>query len=257
MNTKEERITKLEMRVEIFENELRKLKNELAAIKGLGDVENTVQNPIYGIRIEDMNLSVRSFNCLKRAGFNNLGEILALSEKDFLQIRNLGRRPYEEIMAKIKELASDYSDIRIMSEFKKMEEDDALNYEMSKKILPAFEVYVKLRTKAKEKSIGFYHMSSGIFSGLVRKDRTYGGYVYRTLNAGKGLLPNTYHKECLDGKHPKMYKLLTTTEKEQDMQLIKEAILEDFKENNAFFNRETRTYAGYMKFIKLVEEFEE
>lgn len=257
METKEERIAKLELRIEIFENELRKLKNEVAAIKGLEEVEKAVKNPIYGMRVEEMNLSIRSYNCLKRAGYDTLGEILALSEKDFLQIRNLGRKPYEEILAKIKELASDYSDIKIMADIKKREEADTFNFELSQKILPAFEVYIRIRKKAKQEGIGFYHMSSGVFSGLLRKNRAYDGYVYRMLNVGKGILPDKYHKECMSGMHPKMYKLLTTSEKEPSMQQIKAAIIEDFTENNVLYNHETRTYEGFIKFIELINEFEE
>lgn len=100
-------------------------------------------------------------------------------------------------------------------------------------------------------------MGSGVFSGLLRMTRNYPGYVYRNLSDGKGILSTTFCKECIDGKHPEMYKLLTFTGEELDAQLIKSAILGDFSENNVFYNHETKTYADSLKFVELIQKFEE
>lgn len=54
--------------------------------------------------IDELELSVRSYNCLKRAGINTIGELCDRSEEDMRKIRNLGRKSMEEIVAKINQL---------------------------------------------------------------------------------------------------------------------------------------------------------
>lgn len=51
--------------------------------------------------IEDMDLSVRSFNCLKRAGINNVEDLINRTEDEMLKVRNLGRKSYEEVLNKL------------------------------------------------------------------------------------------------------------------------------------------------------------
>ncbi len=54
--------------------------------------------------IEDLELSVRSFNCLKRAGINTIGELVARSAEDMMRVRNLGRKSLEEVEEKLQSL---------------------------------------------------------------------------------------------------------------------------------------------------------
>ena len=54
--------------------------------------------------IEELDLSVRSFNCLKRAGINTVGDLINKSEDDMMKVRNLGRKSLEEVMAKLDSL---------------------------------------------------------------------------------------------------------------------------------------------------------
>lgn len=54
--------------------------------------------------IDELELSVRSYNCLKRAGISTIGELCDRSEEDMKKIRNLGKKSLEEILQKIKEL---------------------------------------------------------------------------------------------------------------------------------------------------------
>jgi hypothetical protein len=70
----------------------------------LAEMAVTMQTPI-----SDLDLSVRSFNCLKRAGKNTLRDIVEMTEDDLLQIRNLGRKSAEEIIGKIKSYGLDLS----------------------------------------------------------------------------------------------------------------------------------------------------
>ena len=54
--------------------------------------------------IEELELSVRSFNCLKRAAINTVEELTQKSEDDMMKVRNLGRKSLEEVIAKMASL---------------------------------------------------------------------------------------------------------------------------------------------------------
>ncbi len=59
---------------------------------------------VLEMSIDELELSVRSFNCLKRAGVNTVGELVNKSQDDMMKVRNLGRKSLEEVDAKLKEL---------------------------------------------------------------------------------------------------------------------------------------------------------
>lgn len=54
--------------------------------------------------IEDLDLSVRSYNCLKRAGINTVGELISKTEEELMKVRNLGKKSFEEVERKLTEL---------------------------------------------------------------------------------------------------------------------------------------------------------
>ena len=54
--------------------------------------------------IEELDLSVRSYNCLKRAGINTVQELADKSEADMMKVRNLGRKSLEEVKYKLEDL---------------------------------------------------------------------------------------------------------------------------------------------------------
>lgn len=54
--------------------------------------------------IDDLDLSVRSYNCLKRAGINTVEELVQRTEEDMMKVRNLGRKSLEEVSQKLSEL---------------------------------------------------------------------------------------------------------------------------------------------------------
>ena len=54
--------------------------------------------------IDELELSVRSYNCLKRAGINTVEELTNRTSEDMMKVRNLGRKSLEEVLAKLKEL---------------------------------------------------------------------------------------------------------------------------------------------------------
>ena len=59
--------------------------------------------------IEELDLSVRSFNCLKRAGINTVEDLINKSEDEMMKVRNLGRKSLEEVVAKLDSLGFKFS----------------------------------------------------------------------------------------------------------------------------------------------------
>lgn len=59
---------------------------------------------IMEMTIEDLELSVRSYNCLKRAGVNNVEDLAAKTEEDMMRVRNLGKKSLEEVLQKMESL---------------------------------------------------------------------------------------------------------------------------------------------------------
>ena len=56
---------------------------------------------VLEMTIEELDLSVRSFNCLKRAGINTVEDLISKSEEDMMKVRNLGRKSLEEVINKL------------------------------------------------------------------------------------------------------------------------------------------------------------
>lgn len=65
---------------------------------------------VLNIKIEELDLTVRSFNCLKKAGIEEVGQLARMSLNELLKIKNLGRKSLEEILEKMKELGFDLAD---------------------------------------------------------------------------------------------------------------------------------------------------
>ncbi len=59
---------------------------------------------VLEMNIDELELSVRSYNCLKRAGINTVEELINRSSEDMMKVRNLGRKSLEEVLNKLKEL---------------------------------------------------------------------------------------------------------------------------------------------------------
>lgn len=59
---------------------------------------------VLEMTIEDLDLSVRSYNCLKRANINTVADLTAKTEEDMMKVRNLGRKSLEEVKKKLQEL---------------------------------------------------------------------------------------------------------------------------------------------------------
>ena len=66
--------------------------------------DNDEQAKVLVMSIDDLELSVRSYNCLKRAGINTVEELTNKTMEDMMKVRNLGRKSLEEVQVKLKEL---------------------------------------------------------------------------------------------------------------------------------------------------------
>lgn len=66
--------------------------------------EEDDKEKVLEMSIDELELSVRSYNCLKRAGINTVEELTNRTEDDMMKVRNLGRKSLEEVLAKLKEL---------------------------------------------------------------------------------------------------------------------------------------------------------
>ncbi len=66
--------------------------------------DNNDKGKILEMTIEELDLSVRSFNCLKRAGINTVDDLINKSEEEMMKVRNLGRKSFEEVRDKLTSL---------------------------------------------------------------------------------------------------------------------------------------------------------
>lgn len=67
--------------------------------------DGSKKNHVLETVIEDLDFSVRTYNCLKRAGINSIGDLVARTEEDMMKVRNLGKKSLEEVIQKLEELS--------------------------------------------------------------------------------------------------------------------------------------------------------
>lgn len=70
--------------------------------------ELSMKDKLLETAIEDLELSVRSYNCLKRAGIHTVADIVNKSEQDMIKVRNLGKKSLDEVINKIAELGLEF-----------------------------------------------------------------------------------------------------------------------------------------------------
>ena len=85
------------------------LSDEKASEPVLQDTTDGSQEKKLETTIEELELSVRSFNCLKRAGINTVADLISRSEDEMMKVRNLGRKSFEEVKEKLQSLGFDLS----------------------------------------------------------------------------------------------------------------------------------------------------
>lgn len=68
------------------------------------DREETIKEKVLEMTIEELDMSVRSFNCLKRAGIDTVEDLINRTEEDMIKVRNLGKKSLEEVIQKLQSL---------------------------------------------------------------------------------------------------------------------------------------------------------
>ena len=80
------------------------LTEHVSNVEIMVEIEEDQKEKVLEMTIEELDLSVRSYNCLKRAGINTVEELANKSEDDMMKVRNLGKKSLEEVIQKLEEL---------------------------------------------------------------------------------------------------------------------------------------------------------
>ncbi len=80
------------------------LTESVSEVEIMVEKEEEPKDKLLEMTIEELDLSVRSYNCLKRAGINTVEELIQRNEEDMMKVRNLGKKSLEEVINKLDEL---------------------------------------------------------------------------------------------------------------------------------------------------------
>ena len=80
------------------------MTDSIGGVEIMVEKEEDKKEKVLEMTIEELDLSVRSYNCLKRAGINTVEELADKSEDDMMKVRNLGKKSMEEVKHKLNEL---------------------------------------------------------------------------------------------------------------------------------------------------------
>ena len=80
------------------------LSEEMGNAEIMVEKDDDGKEKVLEMTIEELDLSVRSFNCLKRAGINTVEDLIGKSEDDMMKVRNLGRKSLDEVIGKLASL---------------------------------------------------------------------------------------------------------------------------------------------------------
>ncbi|MDE6635203.1 MAG: DNA-directed RNA polymerase subunit alpha, partial [Lachnospiraceae bacterium] len=80
------------------------LSDAASNVEVMNDKEPDTTKKVLEMNIDELELSVRSYNCLKRAGINTVEELCNKTSEDMMKVRNLGRKSLDEVLTKLKEL---------------------------------------------------------------------------------------------------------------------------------------------------------
>ena len=83
------------------------LSDEAKKAEIMVEREETIKEKVLEMTIEDLDMSVRSFNCLKRAGIDTVEDLTNRTEEDMIKVRNLGKKSLEEVIQKLHSLGLD------------------------------------------------------------------------------------------------------------------------------------------------------
>jgi DNA-directed RNA polymerase subunit alpha len=80
------------------------MTDSIDSVEIMVEKEEDKKEKVLEMTIEELDLSVRSYNCLKRAGINTVEELTKRSEEDMMKVRNLGKKSLEEVKHKLADL---------------------------------------------------------------------------------------------------------------------------------------------------------
>jgi len=85
-------------------NVFKDLSDSIKTTEIMVEREEGIKEKMLEMSIEELDLSVRSYNCLKRAGINTVSDLASKTEDDMMKVRNLGRKSLEEVLKKLSDL---------------------------------------------------------------------------------------------------------------------------------------------------------
>ncbi len=85
------------------------LSEETNNVEMMAEKDDKGKEKILEMTIEELDLSVRSFNCLKRAGINTVNDLIGKSAEEMMKVRNLGKKSFDEVKEKLQSLGYDLS----------------------------------------------------------------------------------------------------------------------------------------------------
>lgn len=85
------------------------LSEETSIVEIMAPKDDKGKEKILEMTIEELELSVRSFNCLKRAGINTVNDLIEKSAEEMMKVRNLGKKSFDEVKEKLHSLGYDLS----------------------------------------------------------------------------------------------------------------------------------------------------
>ncbi len=85
------------------------LSDETSVDEILAEKDTKSKEKVLEMTIEELDLSVRSFNCLKRAGINTVNDLIEKSEEEMMKVRNLGKKSFDEVKEKLRSLGYEMS----------------------------------------------------------------------------------------------------------------------------------------------------
>ena len=80
------------------------LSEEANVVEIMVEKDDQSQAKVLEMTIEELDLSVRSFNCLKRAGINTVNDLIEKSAEEMMKVRNLGKKSFDEVREKLHSL---------------------------------------------------------------------------------------------------------------------------------------------------------
>ncbi|MBP3793918.1 MAG: DNA-directed RNA polymerase subunit alpha [Ruminococcus sp.] len=85
------------------------LSEEVNVVEIMAEKDDKSKEKVLEMTIEELDLSVRSFNCLKRAGINTVNDLIDKSAEEMMKVRNLGKKSFEEVKSKLHSLGYELS----------------------------------------------------------------------------------------------------------------------------------------------------